>query len=191
MKTQKAVNPYASIQVIDRVVNLLDVIARYGEPPSLKLLSAETGLHTSTAFRILASLESHGLVERNRAGRYGLGPKLLRLGGRDVHDERARAQVLRDAGLAPRLAGEDQALDREGRRAEVVAQDLDALPDLPPSDRCQIASTLLRRWSPSAQTDWRTWSRARDEAWDTVRENEAMLRNAACSGMNDGSGHLA
>lgn len=86
MKIQKAVKSYASIQVIDRLVQLLDAIARYGEPVSLKLLSAETGLHTSTAFRILASLESHGLVERDRVGRYRLGSKLLRLGGR-IHRE--------------------------------------------------------------------------------------------------------
>ncbi|BAU47055.1 IclR family transcriptional regulator [Sulfurifustis variabilis] len=82
MKIQKAAKSYASIQVIDRLVSLLDAIARYREPASLKLLSAETGLHTSTAFRILASLESHGLVERDRVGRYRLGSKLLHLGGR-------------------------------------------------------------------------------------------------------------
>lgn len=86
MKIQKAVKSYASIQVIDRLMQLLDAIARYREPVSLKLLSAETGLHTSTAFRILASLESHALVERDRVGRYRLGPKLLQLGGR-MHRE--------------------------------------------------------------------------------------------------------
>ncbi len=44
------------IQVIDRAVMLLDAIARYPEPVRLKILSAETGLHTSTTHRILNSL---------------------------------------------------------------------------------------------------------------------------------------
>ena len=57
-----------SIQVIDRLSQILDVIASYDEPVSLKILSAETGLHPSTAFRILASLVEHGYVERDEAG---------------------------------------------------------------------------------------------------------------------------
>jgi DNA-binding IclR family transcriptional regulator len=84
MNTPQAPRSYATIQVIDRLVNLLDTIARHRESVSLKLISAETGLHTSTAFRILASLESHGFVERDRVGRYRLGSKLLHL-GRSMH----------------------------------------------------------------------------------------------------------
>jgi len=68
-----------SIQVIDRLSHLLDVIARYDEAVTLKILSAETGLHTSTTYRILASLIDNGLVEREGDG-YHLGPKLVALG---------------------------------------------------------------------------------------------------------------
>ena len=57
-----AKNGGSSIQVIDRVVALLDAIASYPEPASLKLLSAETRLHPSTAFRILQSLAAHRVV---------------------------------------------------------------------------------------------------------------------------------
>lgn len=71
-----------SIQVIDRSAHLLDAIASYDEPPSLKILSADTGLHPSTAFRILAALGSVGLVERDTTGNYMLGKKLVRLAGR-------------------------------------------------------------------------------------------------------------
>lgn len=70
------------IQVIDRATSLLDAIARYPEPVSLKILSAETGLHSSTAHRILASLIDNRFVERNPAGRYKLGMRLLQLGVR-------------------------------------------------------------------------------------------------------------
>ena len=75
-------NHTPSIQVIERMGQLLDAVARYDEPASLKVLSADTGLHPSTAFRILASLAGLGYVERNEAAHYGLGAKLMYLGGR-------------------------------------------------------------------------------------------------------------
>lgn len=71
-----------SIQVIDRLAQLLDTIAASDDVVSLKVLSAETGLHPSTAFRILSSAASHGFVERTARGNYQLGAKLLRLGNR-------------------------------------------------------------------------------------------------------------
>jgi len=74
----------SAIQVIDRMSNLLDAVARYPEPVGLKILAAETGLHSSTAFRILDSMVTHGFIERDAAGLYRLGRKLLRLGSR-VH----------------------------------------------------------------------------------------------------------
>jgi len=71
-----------SIQVIDRSAQLLDCIAASEDPLSLKILAADTGLHPSTAFRILAALTGVGLVERDSAGHYMLGRKLLQLAGR-------------------------------------------------------------------------------------------------------------
>ncbi len=72
----------STIQVIDRLVQLLDAIAANDAPASLKILSAETGLHPSTAHRILAALGNHHLVERTAAGHYQLGVKLLSLASR-------------------------------------------------------------------------------------------------------------
>ncbi len=76
----------SSIQVIDRAANLLDALATGTDPMSLKVLSADTQLHPSTAFRILASLTAHGLVERSSNGRYRLGVKLLKYASR-VHEK--------------------------------------------------------------------------------------------------------
>lgn len=64
------------------MAHLLEAIDRYTHPVSLKVLSAETGLHPSTAFRILSSLAQHGFVERDGHGAYGLGRRLLQLGAR-------------------------------------------------------------------------------------------------------------
>lgn len=71
-----------SIQVIDRMALLLNIIARYNDAVSLKILAAESQLHPSTAFRILASLSEHQYVERDEAGYYRLGVKLFHLGSR-------------------------------------------------------------------------------------------------------------
>lgn len=81
------------IQVLDRAVALLDALSRYGEPVSLKFLGADTGLHASTAFRILSALVVHGFVERTENGLYVLGTRLLQLG----HRVRAGTDVRREA----------------------------------------------------------------------------------------------
>ncbi len=94
---------------------LLDAVARYPKPVSLKVLAAETGLHPSTAFRILASMDYHGFVERDVAGRYGLGRKLLRLGSRMVSaiDLRAEARPIMEE-LRDRLGESVNLTVREG-----------------------------------------------------------------------------
>jgi DNA-binding IclR family transcriptional regulator len=69
-----------SIQVIERMMSLLDVLADISEPASLKTLSQATGLHPSTAHRILAVMSNERLVERHESGCYTLGMRLLELG---------------------------------------------------------------------------------------------------------------
>lgn len=70
----------SSIQVIERMMTLLDVLAQSPDPVSLKQLAAETGLHPSTAHRILASMTVARFVERQDGGTYRLGIRLLELG---------------------------------------------------------------------------------------------------------------
>lgn len=70
----------SSIQVIERMMSLLDALADSNEPASLKNLAAETGLHPSTAHRILAAMTQARFVERQDAGTYRLGIRLLELG---------------------------------------------------------------------------------------------------------------
>lgn len=69
-----------SIQVIERMMSLLDALASSPDPVSLKHLAQDTGLHPSTAHRILASLTDARFVERQDAGNYRLGIRLLELG---------------------------------------------------------------------------------------------------------------
>jgi DNA-binding IclR family transcriptional regulator len=69
-----------SIQVIERMVKLLDVLAASADAVSLKVLAASAGLHPSTAHRILAALVRDRMVERIDPGSYRLGMRLLELG---------------------------------------------------------------------------------------------------------------
>lgn len=69
-----------SIQVIERMVALLDALAFQPDPVSLKDLSATTGLHPSTAHRILNDLVMKRFVDRAEPGSYRLGMRLLELG---------------------------------------------------------------------------------------------------------------
>ncbi len=69
-----------TIQVIDRAMRLLDALAAQQEPVTLKALSATTGLHASTAHRILNDLVVGRYVERVDNGLYQLGMRLLELG---------------------------------------------------------------------------------------------------------------
>lgn len=68
------------IQVIERMMKLLDVLSYYHDPVSLKQLALETGLHPSTAHRILGAMAVSGFVERADPGTYRLGIRLLELG---------------------------------------------------------------------------------------------------------------
>jgi DNA-binding IclR family transcriptional regulator len=85
-----------SIQVIERLNALLDVLARQSEPVSLKALSQATGLHPSTAHRILNDLVIVRMVDRTEPGHYQLGMRLLELGNL----VKARLNV-RDAAAGP------------------------------------------------------------------------------------------
>lgn len=83
-----------SIQVMSRMFALLDTLAQGQEAVSLKHISAQTGLHPSTAHRILNDLAAGRYVERAGPGSYRLGLRLLDLGNL----VRARLDVKEEAG---------------------------------------------------------------------------------------------
>ncbi len=70
----------SSIQVIARMLSLLDALARHSAPVNLKQLAAETRLHPSTAHRILSVMVQNRIVDRIEPGTYRLGMRLLELG---------------------------------------------------------------------------------------------------------------
>ena len=71
----------ATVQSVDRALSILELLARDGEA-GVTEIAVELGVHKSTAFRLLATLEAHRLVEQDGdRGRYRLGVGNLRLAG--------------------------------------------------------------------------------------------------------------
>ncbi len=60
-------------QTLDRGLRILEHLAAAGSAQSVMDVAQAVGLHRSIAYRLLRTLEDHQLVERDAAGRYGLG----------------------------------------------------------------------------------------------------------------------
>ena len=80
MSTNTPTETKNPIQVVERMMKLLDVLAQHPDPAALKQIAQETGLHPSTAHRILSAMAQSGFVERGEGGTYRLGIRLLELG---------------------------------------------------------------------------------------------------------------
>lgn len=63
-----------SVQAVVKAIDLLEALAQGGESPSIVVLEKKLGLSHNKAFRLLATLEDKGLVERNKVNNtYNLG----------------------------------------------------------------------------------------------------------------------
>jgi DNA-binding IclR family transcriptional regulator len=69
-----------TVQVIERMFTLIDILASREEAMTLKEISEKAGLHASTTHRILNDLATGRFVDRPQAGNYRLGMRLLELG---------------------------------------------------------------------------------------------------------------
>jgi DNA-binding IclR family transcriptional regulator len=85
-----------TVQVIERMFTIIDVLASREEAMPLKEISEKAGLHPSTTHRLLNDLVSGRFVDRPQPGSYRLGMRLLELGNL----VKGRLNV-RDAGLGP------------------------------------------------------------------------------------------
>lgn len=65
---------------LERAVELLHHIGRRPAGPTVAELAVDAGMPTSTAYRLLAELEQHGLVSRGPDSTVALGTRLVALG---------------------------------------------------------------------------------------------------------------
>jgi uncharacterized protein DUF4153 len=64
--------------------------------------------------------------------------------------------------------------------ADAIPALVAALPDLTPAGRCVIRNGLLKSWTGSDPSDWRSWNASREAARKTIRDNLSMLMNLPC-----------
>ena len=84
-RTSKAPVERYRINVIDRAAQILDCFGFDHQELSVSEIGAKTGLHRSTAHRILMALEYNDLIKQNPStGKYHLGIKLFKLGHQAV-----------------------------------------------------------------------------------------------------------
>jgi IclR family transcriptional regulator, KDG regulon repressor len=95
----KTTNSPYKVQVLDRALAALSILASRSTETSLVELCTELRLHKSTVHRLMMVLERHRLVVKNpETGRYRLGLKLFELGSKalDGIDLRGRARPYLD-----------------------------------------------------------------------------------------------
>ena len=88
---QRSYGPSQRIRSVDRAVTLLQSIASSPVPPTVTDLAASCKLNRSTAWRLLGTLEFHGMIARDPATQgYVLGHELIRLASATDHESLLR-----------------------------------------------------------------------------------------------------
>src|SRR4051794_41930005 len=113
------VNAPQRVQSVTRAAELLKALGAGGGEATVFDLADRCGLNRSTAWRILATLEESGLVERDpRTGRYGVGYALVALAAAAGHEP-----LVRPAHPLPRAlpeGGDENARTAGPRRLPLV-----------------------------------------------------------------------
>lgn len=86
-----AASPVPASQTLSRGIRILEVLADARGPLSIDEIAARLEVHRSVAYRLLRTLEDHGLVERDAAGRIELGARMAALAAGVAHDLQAEA----------------------------------------------------------------------------------------------------
>ena len=77
----RSAGPAQRVQSVDRALDLLAAVAASETSPTVAELAEVCGINRSTAWRLLATLESHGMVERTPSSSgYRVGYGAVRLG---------------------------------------------------------------------------------------------------------------
>lgn len=148
----------SSVGVLDKAVVVLECLAQ--GPASLAELVSRTGLSRPTAYRLAVALEVHRLVERDRDGRFAIGPAVAELAGSTQSDplEHAAGPVLER--LCNTTHESAQLYRRIGniRRCVAAAERSSGLRDTVPVGAelpmtAGSAAQVLLAWEPDEEAD--------------------------------------
>ena len=83
--------PSPASQTLSRGIRILEILADAGGPLAIDEVAAELGVHRSIAYRLLRTLDDHGLVVRDAGGGVSLGARMAALAAGVAHDLQAEA----------------------------------------------------------------------------------------------------
>lgn len=209
--------PAALVQSVDRALTVLEILAKRGVA-GVTEIAGELGVHKSTASRLVAVLESRGLVEQLAdRGKYRLGFGIARLAGaltgqRDLTHESRRAceSLATDVGETVNVAildGDRVINISEVRGASAVAVHNWVGQSTPPHatssgkvllahafglDLAALLGRRLPRYTERTLTDLRALDRELDEVrrrgWAATQEEYEIGLNALAAPVRDHSG---
>ena len=78
-------------QTLSRGIRILEILADAREALSIDEVANRLGVHRSVAYRLVRTLEEHGLVVRDGSGRLTLGARMAALAAGVAHDLQAEA----------------------------------------------------------------------------------------------------
>ncbi|MFE6968529.1 IclR family transcriptional regulator [Isoptericola sp. NPDC057653] len=78
-------------QTLSRGIRILETLADAREPLTIDDVAGRLGVHRSIAYRLLRTLEHHGLVVRDANGHVALGARMAALAAGVAHDLQAEA----------------------------------------------------------------------------------------------------
>lgn len=78
-------------QTLSRGIRILELLADAREPVTIDGLAAQLDVHRSVTYRLVRTLESHGLVTRDGTGHVQLGARMAALAAGVSHDVQAEA----------------------------------------------------------------------------------------------------
>lgn len=78
-------------QTLSRGIRILEVLADAREPLTIDEIARRLDVHRSVAYRLLRTLEDHGLVARDDTGRVAIGARMAALAAGVAHDLQAEA----------------------------------------------------------------------------------------------------
>jgi DNA-binding IclR family transcriptional regulator len=192
-----AATPLPASQTLSRGIRILEILADAREPLSIDELARRLAVHRSVAYRLLRTLEDHGLAVRDERGRIHLGARMAALAAGVAHDLQAEAlpeltAVANELGLTSFLVVLDHdecvtlvsveprhavasVAQRPGTRHPVTvgAPGKAILSALPPSSWPAEASSRLRREVTDAAADG--FATSHDEVIPSLRSVSVPL----------------
>jgi DNA-binding IclR family transcriptional regulator len=185
-------------QTLSRGIRILELLADVREPLAIDEVALRLGVHRSIAYRLVRTLEDHGLVNRDSSGRVVLGARMAALAAGVAHDLQAEAQpdltaIANELGMTCFLAVLDRdecitlasveprhaiasVAQRPGARHSILvgAPSKAILSALPEAEWPSAAGTQLRAEIAAAARDG--YATSHDEVIPTVQAVSVPLR---------------